>query len=311
MTARTGPVTRPVVSVVMPAYNAASTIAPAIESVLRQTRNDFELIVVDDGSTDDTAGHVEPFLRDGRIKLIQQPNLGLAGARNTAIAAATGTYVSLLDSDDAWLPRYLEVMAGALEADPTAGLAYTDAWALDDSTRRIQRVSAMGPWHPPTTPERPEQVVHDLLDRGNFVFVGATIRRAVLEEVGGFRVGIPGVEDYELWLRIAAHGHRFVRCPLKLAVYRQRPGQMSADWAVMKRSARDVLRIVAEEYDLPPELRELARLRMNEFDRLATAGPPAPRRVPRPLRRAYRTLSRLRHFYVRPPRELRQVLAEL
>src|SRR5207247_3248321 len=101
--------------------------------------------------------------------------------------------------------------------------------------------------------QHPEQFLRALLEWGNFVFVGATIRRAVLDDVGAFRVGVPGVEDYELWLRIAAHGYRFVRSPEKLAIYRQSPGQMSANWPMMQRSARDVFRIVAEEYEVPAE----------------------------------------------------------
>jgi O-antigen/teichoic acid export membrane protein/glycosyltransferase involved in cell wall biosynthesis len=302
----------PTFSIVMPAYNACATIAPAIESVLRQTRGDFELIVVNDGSTDETVARVEPYLADRRIRVISQPNLGLAGARNTAIAASRGTYVSLLDSDDLWLPQYLEVMAAALDADSTAGVAYTDAWVLDDVSRRIGRVSAMSPWHPPSTPEAPEQFLRALLEWGNYVFVGATIRRRVLADVGTFRTGVQGSEDYELWLRIAAHGYRFVRCPPNLAIYRWSAGQMSADVAAMLRNGREVFRIVAEEYDVPDDLRELARLRMHQQEqRLKTLNMQRPRRVPRLLRRPYRTLSRLRHFYLMPPSEVRKAFPDL
>jgi FkbM family methyltransferase len=302
----------PTFSVVMPAYNSASTIAPAIQSVQRQTRGDFELIVVDDGSTDDTASRVEPFLSDPRIRLISQQNLGQAGARNVAIAASSGRFVSLLDSDDVWLPFYLEEMAATLDANPTAAVAYTDAWVLDDVTRRIERSSAMSRWHPPSTPEGPEQFLHTLLERGNYVFVGATVHRAVLVEVGAFRLGIEGVEDYELWLRIAAHGYEFTRCPLKLAIYRRRPGQTSANFAEMTRAARDVFRIVAEEYALPADLSELARVRMHEREQqLATLDSMRPRRVPRLLRRPYKALSRARHFRLRAPKEVREAFPDL
>ena len=291
----------------MPAYNAAPTIGAAIESVLAQTLGDFELIVVNDGSTDGTRTRVQPYLRDDRVTLISQPNLGLPSARNTAIAAARGVYASLLDSDDLWLPRYLEVMATTLDADPTAAVAYTDAWVLDDETGRIARTTAMSPWHPRVVPKEPQLFLRALLELGNFVFVGATIRRSTLNDIGGFRVGLPAAEDYELWLRLAARGHRFVRCPLNLAIYRRRPGQMTADKAKMRHAANEVFRIVAEEYDLSDDVRELAqqRLPMTRF-------PPRPsRRVPGLLRRPYRALSRVRHSYIRPPLEIREAFPDL
>jgi len=296
----------------MPAYNAGLTIASAIDSVLAQTRQDFELIVVDDGSTDDTAVQVQPFLRDDRIRLIRQPNLRMSAARNAAIAVSRGKYVSLLDSDDLWMPRYLEKMEGALDSQPAAAVAYSDAWVLDDQTRRVARVTAMSPWHPRLTPEQPEAFLLALLERGNYVYGEATIRRSVLAEVGDFRIGLLGSEDYELWLRIAARGYRFVRCPLNLAIYRRRAGQNTADRPRMIGSLRDVFRIVAEEYDVPEEIRELARLRMHEQEQhVAMPRPRQPRRMPRLLRRPYKSLARMRRFHIRPPAEIRKAFPDL
>jgi glycosyltransferase involved in cell wall biosynthesis len=297
----------PTFSIVMPAYNAALTIEAAIESVLSQTRSDFELIVVDDGSTDETTTRVQQYLGDDRVRLISQANQGQASARNAAIAAARGEFASFLDSDDVWLPRYLEVMAETLAADDTAAVAYTDAWVLDDETRRIARTTVMEHWHPPSVPKEPELFLRALLEFGNFVFVGATIRRATLAEVGPLRVGVEGSEDYELWLRIAARGYRFVRCPLNLAVYRRSSGQMSADQTRMRNAANEVFRIVSEEYEIPGDVRELARSRL-PMTRFPSR---PPRRVPRLLRRPYRALSRIRHFYLRPPLEIREAFPNL
>lgn len=297
----------PTFSVVMPAYNAAQTISAAIESVLAQSRGDFELIVVDDGSTDETAACVEPYLRDQRVTLIAQPNRGQASARNAAIAAASGVYVSLLDSDDLWLPEYLDLMSSRLQDDPSAAVAYTDAWVLDDETRKVARTTAATPWLPPIVPTDPARFFRALLELGNFVFVGTTIRREVFGDVGLFRVGVDGSEDYELWLRIAAHGYGFVRVDSPLAIYRRRPGQMTADGAGMERSATEVFRIVAEEYDIPDHLRELARQKLP----LTRFPPRRPRRVPRLLKPPYRVLSRLRHFYLRPPKQVREAFPDL
>lgn len=297
----------PTFSIVMPAYNAAATIEAAIDSVIAQTRDDFELIVVNDGSTDDTATTVERYLGEPRIRLISQENLGQAGARNTAIAASRGEFVSLLDSDDLWLPHYLEAMAATFAREPSAGVAYTDAWALDDRTRKIARGTVMGGQHPAVAPRDPDAFLRALLELGNFVFVGATIRRDVLADVGPFRSGISGAEDYELWLRISAHGHRFARCPEILAVYRRRPGQASADHEQMSRSGHEVFRIVTEEYDIPDELRDLARRRLPMAgvglqQRSQRTGIPAP---------IHRLLLSVRHFHLRMPTEIREAFPDL
>lgn len=298
----------PTFSIVMPAYNAGATISSAIESVLAQTRGDFELIVVDDGSTDDTLDRVQPYLYDERMRCISQPNLGPSSARNTAIAAARGTYASLLDSDDLWLPHYLEVMAATLAAEPEAAVAYTDAWALEDETRRIARATVLSSWHPTSVPKEPELFLRALLELGNFVYVGATIRRSVVAEVGPFRLGLREAEDYELWLRIAASGYRFVRCPGRLAIYRRRKGQRSAERRERIASAGNrVFQIVAEEYDVSEDIRALARQKLP----MAKLTPKRPRRVPRLLNRPYRTLSRTRHFYLRPPPEVRRAFPDL
>jgi glycosyltransferase involved in cell wall biosynthesis len=299
----------------MPAYNADATIAVAIGSVLRQTRSDFELIVVNDGSTDATMSRIEPFLRDSRVRLISQPNLGLAAARNAGIADARGRYISLLDSDDLWLPHYLESMGATLARDSSASVAYTDsAWILDDTTgkiRRMRRVRAVAP-KAPSNQSQPEDFFRALLQQGNYVFVGATIDRRVLERVGAFRADLRRVEDYELWLRIASRGYRFVRCPSRLVIYRERPGQLSSDQRSMLTAAERVYRIVAEEYEVEDDIRELARQRMREKARLlSTLDSIHSRRIPRPLRRPYEALSRIRNFYFRPPREIRAVLSEL
>jgi len=298
----------PAFSVVMPAYDAAATIAVAIESVLGQTRGDFELIVVDDGSTDATAEVVEPYLDDDRVRLIRQSNAGQAHARNAALEVASGSFVSLLDSDDIWLPRYLEAMGATLDRHPAAAVAYTDAWVFHQDVARIARRSASQPIHPRVPPADPAAFLRALLDLGNFVFMGVTMRAEALAAVGPFRPGVDGSEDYELWLRLAAHGHRFVRCPETLVIYRRRPGQMTSQVESMRRSAGEVLRIVEEEYDVPADVRELARRRRPVSD---LRPPGRPRAVPGPVAPVYRALSRLRWFYLRPPRPVREAFPDL
>jgi glycosyltransferase involved in cell wall biosynthesis len=121
-------------SVVIAAFNASFTIASSIRSVIEQTEQCFELIVIDDGSTDSTAECARGFAADPRLRVIRQSNKGPAAARNAGLRCARGGYVSMLDADDLWLPEYLEVMGAALDGDPGAAFAYTDAWVLDDET---------------------------------------------------------------------------------------------------------------------------------------------------------------------------------
>src|SRR5918996_762140 len=126
-------------SVVIPAYNASRTIGETIRSVLAQSEPDFELIVVDDGSADDTPAIVESFASDRRLSLLRQENQGVAAARNTGIARASADYVSFVDNDDLWMPEYLAAMGAALDAAPAAGFASGDAGGFDAGTPRVNR----------------------------------------------------------------------------------------------------------------------------------------------------------------------------
>ena len=273
--------TSPRFTVVMPAHNTGPLVAHAIRSVLRQTCEDFELIVVDDGSTDETAANARAFTADPRIRLIEQANRGPSAARNAGIALAHGEYISMLDSDDMWLPRYLEVMAAALNSDPTAGLAYTDAWVLNEQTGRIRRTTMMHYQRPPADPPADtERFLHLLLDR-NFVYTSVTVRRSVLDAVGGFNERLWTGEDWELWLRIVAAGYRAVRPADVLAIHRLRPGSLSADLPRMIEGVCQVYRIVEHEWDTTDSVRELARRKRALWERrLQLHRDPHARRTP-------------------------------
>jgi teichuronic acid biosynthesis glycosyltransferase TuaG len=261
----------PTFTVVMPAFNTAAMITAAIETVIKQTRDDWELIVVDDGSTDDTASRVRPFQSDARIQLVQQENRGLAGARNTAIRHARGRYLSMFDSDDLWMPNHLEVMATVLDNDPGLAFGHSDAWVLDETTRRIRRTTAMFYQHfPDPQPTDSTEFLSLLLER-NFVSANATVRSAVFEDVGLFNPALRSAEDYELWLRIVAHGYRGVQVPDIVVIRRERAGSLTSNELAMARWRREVYRIVAEEYDLPEVLRDKARAAMRARDRQIAA----------------------------------------
>jgi glycosyltransferase involved in cell wall biosynthesis len=290
-------------SVVIAAHNASRTLPVTIRSVLGQTRQDFEVLVVDDGSVDGTHAALMDTTTDPRIKYFRQENSGPAPARNAGIQQARGRYVSILDSDDAWLPNYLEAMDEALSSDPAAGLAYTDAWRFDDETGRVFRRTAMSSERPPEAPPADTDALLQMLLQRNFVFTSATMRRRVLEEVGGFR-SLTRSEDCELWLRIAAAGHHFVRARGILAVYRDRPGSRMHDRSAMLRGRKEILELVADEYEISAAALAVARIRLEETERELDA---VALGAERPADRGWRSsraagfVRRLRDFRLWPP----------
>jgi glycosyltransferase involved in cell wall biosynthesis len=258
----------PAFTVALAAFNEEDWIGSAIRSVLAQTRDDFELVVVDDGSTDATADVIRGFQTDPRIRLVSQENTGLAGALNAAIAAGTAPYVALIDADDRWMPTYLEEMGRVLDDDPEAGFAYPDAWGYSDPTRRFYRVSPntdMGAPDPP--PNDPEQFLR-LLVQSNFVFGLASMRRAAFDEVGGFNEALRACEDYELWIRLLSHGYRATYSPNRLVIVWNRGESMSKDERIMATHIREVCRITIEDLDTSDEVKALARQRIRQMDRV-------------------------------------------
>ena len=253
----------------MPAYNTASMIGAAIGSVLAQTRGDFELLVVDDGSTDGTREVVRRYAADPRVRLLAAgPRQGPGAARNAAIACARGRYVSMLDSDDLWLPDYLAAAGDALERHPSAGLACADHWTLEDPPGLLRRQPLR---------RRRQPLVLDAdafllrLAQRNFVVNSTvTLRRSLLEEVGGCNSALPAAVDLDLWLRAAAAGYGAVCLPQSLAVYRVRRGSIQHEPGNEFRAhvaLRDVYRAVAEEWEVADETRAAARAQVESIDR--------------------------------------------
>lgn len=252
---------------VLAAYNEEEFVGSAIRSVLRQTRQDFELVVVDDGSTDATNEVVREFESDPRVRVISQPNRGRTAALNTAIATTTAPYVSLIDADDLWMPTYLEGLGLALDRNPDAGFAYTDAWCLDHSRGRFWRASSNAHMGEPASPPKDPDEFLRLLLRANFVFGLATIRRTALEEVGGFNETLRAAQEYELWLRLLARGFQVARAPGRLVVVRDRAGAIHTDERRALENLGNVYRMVAEDLDTSDQVTAIARQRLAEVER--------------------------------------------
>jgi glycosyltransferase involved in cell wall biosynthesis len=309
-------VSEPTFSVLVPAFNAERTIGSAVGSVLAQTREDFEVIVVDDGSSDRTSEHALAF-GDPRVTVHRQHNAGLGGALNACLSLARGGYLCRLDADDLYLPTYLEEMERTLESAPDAGFAYTDAWLLDERTRRIARFTAMASQRPPVPPPASAaQFLAELLER-NFVFVATTMRRSALEHVGPFNASLMHSHDYEMWLRFAALGYRAVRTPNLLAVYRRSETSISSNVLDIATDAREIYRRIAEDEAVPAPGRRQARRRyVDSAASLAAAGRIAQRRpwvsrLRRPLGRWYARARSRDAWYSTPPPEVAGAIPDL
>lgn len=204
---------------IIPSYNQARFVASTVESVLAQTYPDVEIIVVDDGSTDDTRAVLATY-RD-RIRTIHQGNRGLAGARNTGFHASRGDYLLFLDSDDLIHPDKLALHVSFLEAERDLGLSYS-AWQQisEDGTRVLGEVR----------PNRQGRLLRELLRRDFFFFASAAvIRRECLEQVGLFDESLRWGEDADMWLRLARAGYAFGYLDQPLLQYRIHASSMTAN----------------------------------------------------------------------------------
>lgn len=211
----------PQVSVIVPLYNAAATITQTVESVLTQTLTDLEVIVVDDGSTDQSLAAVNA-ISDPRLKVLSFDNAGAPVARNRGIAAATSDLIALLDADDYWAPEKLTDQVAALTKHPEAALAYSWSDYID------QQGNYMCPGKRNVVSGPPDSTYAQLLI-SNFLENGSTplIRKAVLDQVGGFDESLPSAQDLDLYLKIAAR-YAFVTVPKVQVYYRITSGSITS-----------------------------------------------------------------------------------
>ncbi len=305
-------------SVVVPAYNAVKTVEATIGSVLAQTVGDLELIVVDDGSADETPRLVAAIAADdARVELLEQPNQGTAGARNTGIARAAAPYVSFLDNDDLWLPDYLATMGEALDAEPDAAFAYCDAWSLVDATSRIRRRTELES-RPGPAPDAPREQVFVTLATRNFVMSSVTARVDALGRSGGFDPAIAGTDDYDLWFRLLLDGGTAVRAgEAPLLLQRDRDDSQSKDDLVMLEGLALVLERVLADERTPAAARSILAERIDLARRRIAQGsePSRATRLAGELRsRGVRLRERLfpgQSFYDEPPAAVTAAFPEL
>lgn len=252
----------PAVSVITAAYNASATIEAAIASVRNQSIANWEMVVCDDGSADDTAARVRAVAsEDKRVRLVRNgANAGLAAARNHAIEHASAEQLAFLDADDAYESTYLATMLERLDGTVDIGIVCCDAWLEDVDGHRLGRYS--------TKFGVPDGIDLRRLLKSNPIFVSVVCPAAVIDQAGRFAPECAGATDLDLWLRIVELGWKvsYVSEP-PLITYRISEKTMSKDRLRMAQADRVVFSRALERGRLAPRERRIARARLQ----LATA----------------------------------------
>lgn len=216
---------------VIPAYNQAEYLSDAIQSVLAQHYRNHEIIVVDDGSTDDTAVIAHSF--GAAVRYVYQENQGLAGARNTGILHAQGEYVALLDADDLWLPSFLTQMVALASERPEAAVYYCGVCYMDAAGRELPQ--------PGAARIVPAGEMYMAILRANFLIPSAImLRRSVVQE-NLFDVAFRRLQDWELWVRLLRQGYSFAGRPEELVYYRVHATSLSTDPTGGQQAAKALL----------------------------------------------------------------------
>lgn len=236
---------RPLVSVVIPTYNSVCYLTEAIDSVLAQTFQDFEILVVDDGSTDETATILEEKYKD-RIRYLHKANGGVSSARNFGIQRAQGKYIAFLDADDIWMPEKLATQIEALAKDEKSKVCYSSLLICDEDLNYVGL----------NLSPRRDDIISDLLLIGNVVATPSSViaEMELFHEVGAFDVGLSQCADWEMWIRLSTKTG-FIYIDQPLVKYRQHGSNMSRNAALLEKDSIRVLQKSFNHLNLPYALK--------------------------------------------------------
>jgi glycosyltransferase involved in cell wall biosynthesis len=230
----------PLISVVIPVFNGEKTIKETIDSVLKQTFTDFELLVINDGSQDLTVEVVEK-IQDSRIQVYSYPNAGLAASRNRGIDRSTGEYIAFIDADDLWTPDKLEAQFNALKSHPEAAVAYSWTDYIDEYSQFLGKgghITVNGNIYP-------HLLLTDLLENGS----NPLIRKQAFIEVGNFDESLSAAEDWDMLLRLAIRYH-FIAVSSPQVLYRISSNSMSFN---VLQQERESLKVIERAFNQAPE----------------------------------------------------------
>ena len=249
----------PRVSIIIPSYKTADLIAACLDSVFAQTFQDFEAIVVNDGSPDtpELEKVLQPYL--DRIVYIKQVNKRAAGARNTAIAKARGEFLAFLDSDDTWLPNHLESQMKQFEADPALGLVYANAVLVGDPTRHVEFMEKC-----PSAGEAGFEAL--VVERCQIPVSTVVARKAAIVKAGGFDESLARCDDYDMWLRTAFYGGAVgYNRQVQACLADGRPGSLGVSRARMAEACWLILEKADQKLPLSAAQRKLVQDRAAEI----------------------------------------------
>lgn len=242
----------PLVSVIVPAYRVAPFIAETLDSVFAQDFNDFEVIVVNDGSpdTEELQVALEPYQQ--QISYLKQANLGAGAARNAGLRAAKGTYVAFLDGDDIWLPNFLTEQMRLLRSGEGFDLVYADSVNFGDSL-------ASGMTHMALNPSEGNATFEALVTAKCSVLTSTVVaRRDLIFKVGLFDESLPNSQDFDLWVRLSKDANARISYQDKvLGRRRLYPGSLASDSLKSLRGEIAVLRKLSNRKDLSPSERKI------------------------------------------------------
>ena len=252
-------------SIIIPVYNKAGTLGVAIESVRAQTVGEWELIVVDDGSTDDLSSALAPYASDPRMRVIHQENAGVSAARNRGIDAAREPYLTFLDADDEWLPHHLEVLERMIRQEPGAGV-YATPFRVQFADGRCRDTSGYfahgGIWRVRDA----FAYIYRMGGNNMMNLLGSAIPAEAARAFGGFQPGERVGEDTDFLLHVAAY-YDVVLCGTVTAVYHrerstatQQQGPLNYDWYFQSRE-----RTLLSDERIPVEKRFYIRCAMDHF----------------------------------------------
>lgn len=234
----------PTISVIIPVYNGEKTIKETILSVLNQTFEDLELIIINDGSNDATLEIVQT-IKDHRLQIFSYLNAGLSASRNRGIAKAKGEFISFIDADDLWTPNKLELQLKALQDNPQAAVAYSWTDWIDQSGQFLRaggHITVNGNAYE-------KLLIRDFIESGS----NTLIKKQALDEVGDFDQSVTPPEDWDMWLRLAAK-YEFITVEAPQILYRISPNSASFDIEKMEAGS---LKVIQRVFSQSPELAHL------------------------------------------------------
>lgn len=225
---------QPLVSIVIGAYNVERYISRTLDSVIAQTYEHIEIVIVNDGSGDATGNIIEAYSKkDNRIVVVTQTNQGVSAARNTGFRVAKGEYFSIFDADDIMMPTKIQSQVEFLVSNAHADLVYSNVYYFIDGAYDIYRhdlAIVSGP-----------SVYKKLLQCGNFIYTSTvSFRRKIFDQHGGFDETLRSAEEFEYWLRLAQHGVKIVHQDQYLTLCRSRGNGLTSDSVMMYTTAREV-----------------------------------------------------------------------